>query len=75
MDESTRKKIEEIQMSMLRELIQENHDHPILKPVVTVCGRCKTRFWMQTRCPLYPDGIPEEVMDDMELDCKEFQPL
>lgn len=77
MDESTRKKIEEIQMSMLRELIQENHDHPILSmtPRWTQCAHCKNRIPNKAICPLYPDEIPDEVWEETEQTCKEFQPL
>ena len=58
---------------LFRGIIQENHDHPILKPIRARCNDCIHRIPRTSRCNLlYPNGIPNGIFLNKET-CENFK--
>ena len=58
---------------LFRGIIQENHDHPILKPIRAKCNDCIHRIPKTAKCRLlYPEGIPSEIAQNKKS-CEEFE--
>ena len=64
---------EEELKEMIRGIIQENHDHPILKPIRAKCNDCVHRIPRTGKCSLlYLQGIPKEILLN-QAECPEFK--
>lgn len=67
-----KQKIETNLKKMFQEIIQENHDHSIMKPIRAKCNKCKYRIPKTAKCSLlYPNGITKEITHNQK-ECKEF---
>ena len=57
---------------MFKEIIQENHDHP-MKVIRPKCNDCQHRIPRTSKCKLlYPNGIPDEIFVE-NPNCEEFK--
>ena len=65
--------VEEKLKEMFREIIQENHDRPMPKPIRAKCNDCQHRVPKTVKCRLlYPNGIPKEILMN-KTNCEGFK--